>query len=109
MRQATTGTEGQDQVLVVTGAGSGIGRSVAQTFLAAGWTVVLSGRRRSALEETAEGAPRALIVPMDVAEADSVAKAFQEIERLTGRIDVLFNNAGTFGPRGEADEIDLEQ
>jgi NAD(P)-dependent dehydrogenase (short-subunit alcohol dehydrogenase family) len=94
------------KVLVVTGAGSGIGRSVARTFLAAGWVVVLAGRRRSALVETAAGEPGARIVPVDVADARSVSSAFREIERLTGRIDVLFNNAGTFGPRGEVDEID---
>jgi NAD(P)-dependent dehydrogenase (short-subunit alcohol dehydrogenase family) len=94
------------RVLVVTGAGSGIGRAVARSFLAAGWAVVLAGRRREALEETAGGAPGAWIVPVDVADAQSVSRAFQEILRLAGRIDVLFNNAGTFGPRGEVDEID---
>ncbi|MEX5271976.1 SDR family oxidoreductase [Kocuria sabuli] len=96
------------RVLVVTGAGSGIGRSVARAFLAAGWVVVLTGRRRGALLETAAGAPGARIVPVDVTDAQSVSAAFREIERLTGRIDVLFNNAGTFGPRGEVDGIELE-
>ncbi len=101
------GSPGAEQrVLVVTGAGSGIGRSVARTFLAAGWAVVLTGRRREALEEAAAGAPGAWIVPVDVADAPSVSRAFREILRLVGRIDVLFNNAGTFGPRGEVDEID---
>ncbi|WP_370831703.1 SDR family oxidoreductase [Kocuria sediminis] len=97
---------GTARVLVVTGAGSGIGRAVARSFLAAGWAVVLTGRRREPLEETAGGAPGARIVPMDVADAQSVSEAFREISRLAGRIDVLFNNAGTFGPRGEVDEID---
>jgi NAD(P)-dependent dehydrogenase (short-subunit alcohol dehydrogenase family) len=100
------GPGAEEKVLVVTGAGSGIGRAVARAFLAAGWVVVLAGRRRAALEEAAAGAPGARIVPVDVADAESVASAFGEIERLTGRIDVLFNNAGTFGPRGGADEID---
>ena len=88
------GPGAEEKVLVVTGAGSGIGRAVARAFLAAGWVVVLAGRRRAALEETAEGAPGARIVPMDVADAESVSAAFREIEELTGRIDVLFNNAG---------------
>lgn len=98
----------REGVAVVTGAGSGIGRAVARSFLAAGWTVVLTGRRREALEEAAAAAPRAHVLPMDVADPSSVAAGFAQIERLTGRVDVLFNNAGTFGPRGEADRIDVE-
>ncbi|MFI7495347.1 SDR family oxidoreductase [Kocuria sp. M4R2S49] len=93
-------------VAVVTGAGSGIGRAVARAFLAAGWVVVLAGRRRHALEESAAGAAGAHVVCVDVADPDSVSAAFRDVERLTGRIDVLFNNAGTFGPRGEVDQID---
>lgn len=96
------------RVAVVTGAGSGIGRAVSHSFLAAGWTVVLTGRRRDPLEAAAAGAPRARVVPVDVADPRSVASAFRRIEELTGRIDVLFNNAGTFGPRGEVDELDPE-
>ncbi len=102
------GSTGRNKVAVVTGAGSGIGRAVARSFLAEGWTVVLGGRQREALEETAAGAAGAHVVPVDVADPASVASAFRDVERLTGRIDVLFNNAGTFGPRGEADEIDVE-
>ncbi|MFI7483433.1 SDR family oxidoreductase [Kocuria sp. M1R5S2] len=94
---------------VVTGAGSGIGRAVARAFLGAGWTVVLAGRRRGALEETAAGAPGARVVVTDVADADAVAGAFRWIRREVGRVDVLFNNAGTFGPRGAVDEIDPEE
>lgn len=67
------GSGAEDKVLVVTGAGSGIGRAVARAFLAAGWVVVLAGRRRAALVETAAGAPGARIVPVDVADAESVA------------------------------------
>jgi len=96
-----------ERVAVVTGAGSGIGRAVARSFLAEGWTVVLSGRRREALEESADGAPGARVVPMDVTDPVSVSAGFGEVERLTGRVDVLFNNAGTFGPRGEVDGIGL--
>ena len=103
------GREGtRDRVAVVTGAGSGIGRAVARSFLGADWTVVLAGRRQEALLETAAGAPRAHAVTVDVADPRSVSAMFREVERLAGRLDVLFNNAGTFGPRGEVDEIDLE-
>ena len=98
----------REKVAVVTGAGSGIGRAVTRSFLAAGWAVVLTGRRPGKLEEVAAGAPRAHVVPVDVADPRSVASAFRRIEELTGRIDVLFNNAGTFGPRGEVDELDPE-
>lgn len=93
------------RVAVVTGAGSGIGRAVARAFLAAGWEVVLTGRRPEALMEAADGAPGARMVPMDVTDPEDVASGFARVEQETGRIDVLFNNAGTFGPRGEPDEI----
>jgi NAD(P)-dependent dehydrogenase (short-subunit alcohol dehydrogenase family) len=93
------------RVAVVTGAGSGIGRAVARAFLADGWVVVLAGRRREALVETADGAPGARIVPMDVTDPQDVESGFARVEREAGRIDVLFNNAGTFGPRGEPDQI----
>ncbi|MCD1146303.1 SDR family oxidoreductase [Kocuria sp. LUK] len=92
---------------VVTGAGSGIGRAVARAFLDEGWAVVLAGRRREPLEETAEGRPGAHVVPLDVTDAADVAAGFRRAEALLGRLDVLFNNAGTFGPRGTADEIDV--
>lgn len=106
----TTGpTPGADasprKVVVVTGAGSGIGRAVARAFLRADWEVVLTGRRPEALMEAAGGVPGARIVPMDVTDPESVASGFTRIEQEAGRIDVLFNNAGTFGPRGEPDEI----
>ncbi|NUL47333.1 SDR family oxidoreductase [Cellulosimicrobium funkei] len=94
---------------VITGAGSGIGRATAHAFLKAGWTVVLTGRRREALKEAAGQAINAHIVPLDVTDALSVASAFQEIQGLVGRIDVLFNNAGTFGPSGEVDDINPEE
>lgn len=95
--------------VVITGAGSGIGRATAHVFLEAGWTVVLTGRRREALLETAAHAANAHVVPLDVTDPVGVASGFQEIQDLTGRIDVLFNNAGTFGPTGEVDEIDPEE
>ncbi|MET9347361.1 SDR family oxidoreductase [Streptomyces termitum] len=89
-------------VAVVTGAGSGIGRSVARALAEAGWTVALAGRRREALEETAAGLPagRALPVPTDVTSPERVAALFATVLDRFGRVDLLFNNAGTFAGGG---------
>ena len=89
--------------IVVTGAGSGIGRASARAFIAAGWQVTLMGRREAALIETAAGHP-VRILPCDVRDQDSVATAFAEIPRL----DVLFNNAGISAPAAPIDEISLD-
>jgi NAD(P)-dependent dehydrogenase (short-subunit alcohol dehydrogenase family) len=89
-------------VAVVTGAGSGIGRHVARALLGAGYRVALAGRRADALRETAEDA---LVVPTDVGSPESVERLFEEVRRVWGRLDLLVNNAGTFGPPGTVDEI----
>lgn len=90
----------EQRIAVVTGAGSGIGRAVALTLAEAGWTVVLAGRRAEALEETAAAAPgKAVCVPTDVSDPDGVAALFATVRDRFGRLDLLFNNAGTFGPR----------
>jgi NAD(P)-dependent dehydrogenase (short-subunit alcohol dehydrogenase family) len=87
------------KIAVVTGAGSGIGRATAHALLEAGWTVVLAGRRREMLEETAALAqarpPRTLVVPTDVRDPGAVAALFDRVKEIYGRIDLLFNNAGT--------------
>jgi len=87
------------KIAVVTGAGSGIGRATAHALLEVGWTVVLAGRRREMLEETAALAkvepPRTLVVPTDVRDPASVAALFDRVKQTCGRIDLLFNNAGT--------------
>jgi NAD(P)-dependent dehydrogenase (short-subunit alcohol dehydrogenase family) len=93
--------------VLVTGAGSGIGRATARAFLAAGWRVALLGRRRAALEETAAGA-EALLLAADVGVAAEVDAAFAEVERTFGRLDVLFNNAGISLPGAPIDEIAVE-
>jgi len=95
-------------VAVVTGAGSGIGRVVSRALLDAGYRVALAGRRRDALEDTAGGDPSALVVPTDVADVESVAALFDLTRRHWDRVDLLFNNAGTFGPAGAVDEISVE-
>jgi len=88
-----------NKVAVVTGAGSGIGRSVAVALLKDGYRVALAGRRKEMLNETAAAAGtqagRALAVPTDVSDPASVAALFALTRKEFGRLDVLFNNAGT--------------
>ncbi|MET8689597.1 SDR family oxidoreductase [Streptomyces sp. NPDC004732] len=93
------------KIAVVTGAGSGIGRSVALELLAAGWSVALAGRRTETLEETAALASASpdnttLCVRTDVSRPEDVAGLFSRVGEHFGRLDLLFNNAGTFGPGG---------
>ena len=102
---ATTG------VAVVTGAGSGLGRCITRALLSAGWRVAAAGRREQALRESvapgAWPAESALVVPADVTVPESVAGLFGAVQRRWGRVDLLVNNAGVFGPVGAVDEISL--
>jgi len=93
----------------VTGAGSGIGRAVASLMLAEGYRVALAGRREAQLLETASDHPEALAVPCDVTAPDDVARLFAEVRQRWGRVDVLFNNAGIFGPAGDVGDINVEE
>ncbi len=99
------------RVAVVTGAGSGIGRAVARAFLSDGYRVALAGRRKEALQETAAGSTEgaALVVPTDVTDPDAVSALFDAVVGEWGRVDVLFNNAGTFGPSGAIDTVSVEE
>jgi NAD(P)-dependent dehydrogenase (short-subunit alcohol dehydrogenase family) len=98
---------------VVTGAGSGIGAAVAHALAGEGWTVVLAGRRRDALEQLAArggGLPGVLDpVPADVTDEASVRALFDRAVERHGRVDVLFNNAGTFPPARDLDTIPLQE
>ncbi len=98
---------------LVTGAGSGIGRAVSLELQRAGWTVALAGRNESKLEATAQLAsndgPRMLVVRTDVAQRDSVEALFATIGAEFGRLDLLFNNAGTGAPAIPIDELSYEQ
>lgn len=94
--------------IVITGASSGIGRAVAELFLAEGWQVGLLARREAALQEVAEGHENAVVLPADVTEPAAVDAAFNRFAMTSGRLDVLFNNAGIFTPGGSIDEIELE-
>ena len=95
--------------VVVTGAGSGIGRATAQAFLAAGDRVALLGRRAAALAETAQGNPLAQVVPCDVTDEVQVSAAFVAVVAQAGRVDVLFNNAGMSAPVRTIDEMAVEE
>ena len=87
------------KVAIVTGAGSGIGKAVAMAFGREGYTVVLAGRRADLLNEVAKAiGPHALAVPTDVADPASVKALFALCKEKYGRLDVLFNNAGTGAP-----------
>ena len=98
---------------VVTGAGSGIGAAVAHALAGEGWTVVLAGRRRDALEQVAArggGLPGVLDpVPADVTDEASVRALFDRAVERHGRVDLLFNNAGTFPPARDLDAVPLEE
>ncbi|MFF8472289.1 SDR family oxidoreductase [Streptomyces sp. NPDC015414] len=95
-------TDRESKIAVVTGAGSGIGRAVAVELLRAGWSVVLAGRRTETLEATAARAPGGpwLAVRTDVSRPEDVDALFAAAVERFGRVDLLFNNAGTFGPGG---------
>lgn len=96
-------------VALVTGAGSGLGRQIARALGADGYRVVLTGRNTASLDETAVGMEeRALVIPADVGDPGSVTMLFATLERQCGRLDLLINNAGTFGPRGAVDEVSFD-
>jgi NAD(P)-dependent dehydrogenase (short-subunit alcohol dehydrogenase family) len=97
-RSAAEETRMSSKIAVVTGAGTGVGRAAALALLGGGWSVVLTGRRKDALEETiamaGDAAPRAMAVPADVADPASVDALFAAVKAKHGRLDMLFNNAG---------------
>jgi NAD(P)-dependent dehydrogenase (short-subunit alcohol dehydrogenase family) len=104
--------DGNAKSAVVTGAGSGIGKAVSIALLGAGYRVALAGRRADALEETVResgAGDRALAVPTDVAQPQSVRALFALVKERFGRLDVLFNNAGIGAPAIPMEELTLEQ
>jgi NAD(P)-dependent dehydrogenase (short-subunit alcohol dehydrogenase family) len=104
-------TQTTPKVAVVTGAGTGIGRAAALALARAGFAVALAGRRKEALEATAAAAAGAqtLVVPCDVADATAVERLFETTVQHFGRVDLLFNNAGTGAPAVPIDELSVEQ
>ncbi|MET8628630.1 SDR family oxidoreductase [Kitasatospora sp. NPDC004669] len=106
---ATAAAVAAPGVAVVTGAGSGIGRAVAVELAAAGWRVVLAGRRAEPLHGTATlCATPAEVVPTDVTDPAAVDALFATSAERHGRVDLLFNNAGTFGPAVPVEELAVE-
>ncbi len=101
------------RIAIVTGGGSGIGAAVGQALAGDGWTVVLAGRRREALDAVvAEGNGARLpggleAMPTDVTDETSVRALFDGTIARHGRVDLLFNNAGIGAPAIEIDELDL--
>lgn len=98
-----------EKAAIVTGAGSGIGRAVTLALASSGYVVVAAGRRRTAIQETASLAASGQVVPItaDVADEDSVDRLFAEVRRRFGRLELLFNNAGSAAP-GSVDDLTLE-
>ena len=102
------------RVALVTGAGSGIGRACALALHAAGYHVVLAGRRLDALEQTiaqagAGSTAKLLAVPTDVGDPASVKALFAKTEEVFGRLDLLFNNAGMGAPAVPMEDLSYEQ
>jgi NAD(P)-dependent dehydrogenase (short-subunit alcohol dehydrogenase family) len=108
-----SGMSNQEKVVIVTGAGSGIGKAVALAFLKTNHQVVLAGRRESALDETlqesGEFAKNGLAISTDVADPDSVRKLFDTTKQKFGRLDVIFNNAGVNAPPVLLEDLTDEQ
>ena len=102
-----------NKVAIVTGAGSGIGRASALALLKDGWKVALAGRRADALEATrsaaGELAGNALAVPTDATDPAAVKALFAATRDTFGRVDLLFNNAGTGAPAIPLEDLTVEQ
>ena len=120
--------DSNNKIAIITGAGTGIGKSAALALLGEGYAVVLSGRRREPLEavaaeatEAAEAAEAAetsageasgsavLVAPADVSDAASVRSLFARTKEAFGRLDLLFNNAGVGAPAVPLEDLTLEQ
>ncbi len=97
------------KIAVVTGAGTGVGRAAALALAGGGWTVVLAGRRREQLEETAKiVGGETLVVPTDVSDPAQVKALFDTVKTNYGRLDLLFNNAGGNVPGTPFEDLKYE-
>jgi NAD(P)-dependent dehydrogenase (short-subunit alcohol dehydrogenase family) len=101
------------KVALVTGAGTGIGKAVALSFLQEGYRVTLTGRRQELLEqaviEADAAAGQALVVPADVRDPAAVRDLFTKTKEAFGRLDVLFNNAGVSALGIPLEDLSYEQ
>jgi NAD(P)-dependent dehydrogenase (short-subunit alcohol dehydrogenase family) len=99
-----------NKVALITGAGSGIGKAVTLALARAGYTVVLTGRRAERLQAVAtEGGEHCHVMPANVTDAAQVAELFSNIKSKFGRLDVLFNNAGTGAPAMPLEDLPIER
>ncbi len=97
---------------IVTGAGTGIGKSAALALLKDGYNVALVGRRKELLEKTAaesQAKDRTLVLPADITKAENVKAVFAKVKDTWGRLDVLFNNAGMGAPAVPMEDLPLEK
>ncbi|HEY7365224.1 MAG TPA: SDR family oxidoreductase [Methylomirabilota bacterium] len=103
----------RDRIAIVTGAGTGVGKATALALLGEGWAVALAGRRKEMLEAVAtEGrssGSRTLVVPTDVGDPASVRALFATTKDTFGRLDLLFNNAGSGAPPVPLEDLTYEQ
>lgn len=102
----------ESKIAIVTGAGSGVGKAAALAMLADGYRVVLAGRREDPLKAVASesgAGDRALVVPTDVANPESVHALFDAAVAAFGRVDVVFNNAGVNAPGIPLEDLTFEQ
>lgn len=102
----------QSRIALVTGGGSGIGADVAQALANDGWKVIITGRRQAALESVISKSKKSsgelIAISADVTDEKSVKNLFSEIKDKYGRLDLLFNNAGTGAPAVEIDQLSLD-
>jgi NAD(P)-dependent dehydrogenase (short-subunit alcohol dehydrogenase family) len=103
----------QGKIAVVTGAGTGVGRAVSLALMQEGYNLVLAGRRKEPLEKTARdgeaSGTKSIVVPTDVGDPVSVKALFAKTKEVFGRLDLLFNNAGTGTPPVPIEELTYEQ
>ncbi|NPV19643.1 SDR family oxidoreductase [Bradyrhizobium aeschynomenes] len=103
--------EAAKKIALVTGAGTGVGRATSLALMNAGFTVVLAGRRKEMLEETAKLGPAGMSLPVsaDMMNPASIAALFDTVKSTYGRLDVLFNNAGMGAPPVPFEDLTMEQ
>ena len=105
--------EKDQKISIVTGAGTGVGKSASLALADEGWTIVLAGRRKDPIEAVANEIKcrggNALAIVTDTSDTKSVKRLFEETERLFGRLDLLFNNAGTNAPGVSLEDLSFEQ
>jgi len=103
--------ESAKKIALVTGAGTGVGRAASLALMNSGFTVVLAGRRKEMLEETAKLGPAGMSLPVsaDMMDPASIAALFDMVKSTYGRLDVLFNNAGMGAPPVPFEDLTMEQ